>query len=52
MQGLSCTRKQVEISEILHKNNIDLLAIQESWEVTGKSKVFCSRLYMVLETSK
>ena len=38
MQGLNCTRKQVEISEILHKNNIDLLAVQESWEVTGMSK--------------
>ena len=25
VQGLNCTRKQVEISEILHKNNIDLL---------------------------
>ena len=25
VQGLNCTRKQVEIGEILHKNNIDLL---------------------------
>ena len=25
VQGLNCTHKQVEISEILHKNNIDLL---------------------------
>ena len=40
VQGLNCTHKQVEISEILHKNNIDLLAVQESWEVTGKSKFF------------
>ena len=38
VQGLNFTRKQVEISGILHKNNIDLLAVQESWEVTGKSK--------------
>ena len=38
VQGLNCTRKQVEIGEILHKNNIDLLAVQESWEVTGKPK--------------
>ena len=30
MQGLNCIRKQVEKSEILHKNNIDLLAVQES----------------------
>ena len=29
MEG-HCTHKQVEISEILHKNNIDLLAVQES----------------------
>ena len=38
VQGLNCTCKQVEIGEILHKNNIDLLAVQESWEVIGKSK--------------
>ena len=40
MHGLNCTCKQVEISEILHKNNIDLdlPAVQESWEVTGNSK--------------
>ena len=30
VQGLNCTRKQVEIGEILHKNSIDLLAVQES----------------------
>ena len=35
VQGLNCIRKQVEI---LHKNNDDLLAVQESWEVAGKSK--------------
>ena len=27
VQGLNCTCKQVEIGEILHKNNIDLLAV-------------------------
>ena len=39
VQGLNCTHKQVEIAEILYKNSIDLLDVQESWEVTGKSKL-------------
>ena len=39
MHGLNYTCKQVEISGILDKNNYsDPLAVQESWEVAGKSK--------------
>ena len=30
VQGLNCTHKQVEISEILHKNNIDLLVYRRA----------------------
>ena len=37
VQGLNSTRKQLELSEILVKNSIDILAIQESWEFLNKS---------------
>ena len=30
------TRKQLELSEIVEKNSIDILAVQESWEIVGK----------------
>ena len=36
VQGLNSTRKQLELSEILEKNSIDILAIQESWAIVGK----------------
>ena len=36
VQGLNSTRKQLELSEILVKNSIDILAVQESWEIVGK----------------
>ena len=37
IQSLNSTRKQLELSEILEKNSIDILAIQESWEIVSKS---------------
>ena len=37
VQGLNSTRKQLELSDILVKNSIDILAIQESWEFLNKS---------------
>ena len=36
VQGLNSTRKQLELSEILVKNSIDIFAIQESWEIVSK----------------
>ena len=39
IQGLNSTRKQLELSEILEKNSIDILAIQESLEIVGKPKL-------------
>ena len=36
IQGLNSTRKQLELSEILEKISIDILAVQESWEIVGK----------------
>ena len=36
VQGLNSTRKQLELSEILVKNSIDILAVQESWEIGDK----------------
>ena len=34
--GLCSSRKQMEVSEVLVQNNIDVLAGQESWEMEGK----------------
>ena len=36
VQGLNSTRKQLELSEILVKNSIDILAVQESWGIGDK----------------
>ena len=36
IQGLNSTLKQLKLSEILEKNSIDILAVQESWEIVGK----------------
>ena len=36
VQGLNSTCKQLELSEILVKNSVDILAIQEFWEIVSK----------------
>ena len=45
VQGLNCTCKQVENSQILYKNHIDILAVQERWEVTGKTTFSVQVIY-------
>ena len=49
IQGLNSTRKQLELSEILEKNSIDILTIQESWEFLNKS-CFRVPVYLCLES--
>ena len=49
IQGLNSARKQLELSEILEKNSIDILAIQESWEFLNKS-CFRVPVYLCLES--
>ena len=36
IQGLNSTRKQLELSEILEKNSIDILAVWETWEIVSE----------------